>query len=180
MKVIRFILPLIVLSALLFVGYHMVELSRQQKKKIEKITHLPLFELKDMQGKLFTNANLKKGAPVVFLYFNSECEFCQTEIENIVTNIQKFDGVQLVFVSIEPIQKIIMFQTTHKLDIYDNTIFLSDYRNIFSEIFDVNIFPSSLVYNKNGMLLSRNNGAVKANYLLKILKNNKIRNRSTD
>lgn len=171
-KVIRLFLPLIILFALMYMGYHMVELSQQRKSRTEKIKHIPPFELKNAQGKLFTNSNLKQGVPVVFFYFNSECDFCQAEIHDIVTNIKKFEGIQLVFVSFEPIQKIIMFQATHKLDIYDNVIFLSDYRNTFSETFGVKTLPSSLVYNKNGVLVSRNNGAVKVNYLLKALKDN--------
>ena len=63
-----------------------------------------------------------------------------------------------------------MFQTTYKLDIYDNVVFLSDYKNTFSETFGVKTLPSSLVYDKNRKLLSRNNGAVKVDYLLKALK----------
>lgn len=171
-KYIKYLLPLIVIIALFCAGYSLVKFSRQQKSKTEKITHIPPFELKNMQGKLFININLKQDVPVVFFYFNSECDFCQAEIQDIVTNIKKFDGIQLVFVSFEPIQKIIMFQATHKLDIYDNVIFLSDYKNTFSETFGVKTLPSSLVYNKNGMLVSRNNGAVKVNYLLKALKSN--------
>ena len=171
-KNIKIFLPLIVLFILMYTGYCMIKLSRQQKNKTERITHIPPFELKNIQGELFTNAELKEGVPVMFFYFNSECDFCQAEIKDIVTNIKKFEGIQLVFVSFEPIQKIITFQATHKLDIYDNVVFLSDYRNTFSETFDVKTLPSSLVYNENGILVSRNNGAVKVNYLLKALKNN--------
>lgn len=72
--------------------------------------------------------------------------------------------------SFEPIPKIIMFLATYKLDIYDNVVFLNDYKNNFSATFDVKTLPSSLVYNKDGRLLSRNNGAVKVDYLLKSLK----------
>jgi len=171
-KVFRLFLPLIVLFALLYTGYHMVELSQQRKSRAQKIKYIPPFELKNEQGKLFTNADLKEGVPVVFFYFNSECDFCQAEIQDVVTNIKKFDGIQLIFVSFEPIQKIIMFQATNRLNIFNNVIFLSDYRNTFSETFGVKTLPSSLVYNKNGMLVSRNNGAVKMNYLIKVLNNN--------
>jgi peroxiredoxin len=169
-KHIRIIIPIIVTLALFFTGYKMVELSRQKKNLAEKIAHVPSFELKSTLGENFTNKNLEKNVPVVFFYFNSDCDFCQAEIHDIVGNIKKFEGIQLLFVSFEPIQKIIMFQATYKLDIYDNIVFLCDYKNTFSETFGVKTLPSSLVYDKNGKLVSRNNGAVKVDYLLKALK----------
>lgn len=169
-KYIRIVIPIIVIIALFYTGFRMVELSRQKKKQIQKTAHIPSFELKSTLGENFTNKNLKGSVPVVFFYFNSECEFCQAEIQDIVQNIKKFEGIQLLFVSFEPIQKIIMFQATYKLDIYDNIVFLCDYKNTFSITFGVKTLPSSLVYDKTGKLLSRNNGAVKVDYLLKALK----------
>lgn len=169
-KYIRIVIPIIVIIALFYAGYRMFDLSRQKKNQAEKIVHIPSFELKSTLGETFTNKNLKVAVPVVFFYFNSDCEFCQAEIQDIVQNIKKFEGIQLLFVSFEPVQKIIMFQATYKLDIYDNIVFLSDYKKTFSEIFGVKTLPSSLVYDKNGKLVSRNNGAVKVDYLLKALK----------
>lgn len=172
-KYIRIFIPIIVILALVYTGYKMVELSRHKKIQNEKIAHIPVFELKSTLGENYTNRNLKESVPVVFLYFNTDCEFCQAEIEDIVQNIKKFEGIQLLFVSFEPIQKIITFQATKKLDIYNNVVFLSDYKNTFSETFGVKKIPSSLVYDKTGKLVSRNNGAVKVDYLLKALKANK-------
>lgn len=172
-KHIRIIIPIFVTLALFFTGYKMVELSRHKKNLAEKTAHIPSFQLKSTLNQDFTNKNLKKNVPVVFFYFNSDCEFCQAEIQDIVQNIKKFEGIQLLFVSFEPVLKIIMFQATNKLDIYDNVVFLSDYKKTFSEIFGVKTLPSSLVYDKNGKLVSRNNGAVKVDYLLKAMKTTK-------
>jgi len=169
-KYIRIIIPLIVFVTLFYTGYRMFEQSKFKKKQTEKLEHIPVFKLKSTSGKYFTNKDIKGSVPVVFFYFNSECDFCLIEIQEIVKNIKRFNSIQLIFVSFEPIQKIIMFQATCKLDGYNNIAFLSDYKNIFSETFGVKTLPSSLVYNKYGKLVSRNNGAVKVNYLLKALK----------
>jgi len=169
----RIVAPIIVIIALFYTGYKIVELSRHKKNQAEKIVHIPSFELKSTLGEDFTNKNLKKNVPVVFFYFNSECDFCQVEIQDVVRNMKKFEGIQLIFVSFEPVQKIIMFQATYKLDIYNNVVFLSDCKNTFSEIFGVKALPSSLVYDKNGKFVNRNNGAVKVDYLLKMLKTTK-------
>ena len=169
-KYLRIVIPIIIISVLVYAGYRMLEVSRQKKNLTEKIAHIPSFELKSTLGEIFTNTNLKVNVPVVFFYFNSDCEFCQAEIQDVVRNIKKFEGIQLLFVSIESIPKIILFQTTYKLDIFDNVIFLCDYKNTFSETFGVKTLPSSLVYDKNAKLVCRNNGAVKVDYILKLLK----------
>lgn len=167
---VKIALPILIVLILIFSGFKILSFLQQKKLRDERIAYIPLFMLKTTQKEHFTNTNLKKGLPVVFFYFNSECDFCQVEIQDIEKNIRKFNGIQLIFVSFEPVQKIIMFQATYKLDIYDNVIFLSDYKNTFSETFGVKTLPSSLVYDKNGKLVSRNKGAVKVDYLLKALK----------
>lgn len=168
-KYIRIILPLIAIVVISYSGFRMVEIYRKKKNQNEKIAYIPPFELKSTTGEKFTKANLKKGEPVVFFYFNSECEFCQDETQDIVNNINKFKGIRLIFVSSESIPKIIMFQLNYRLNQYDNIIFLCDFKNTFSKIFGITTFPGSLVYNHNGKLVSRNNGAIKVNYLLKAL-----------
>lgn len=156
----------------MYSGYKMTELSKNKKTQAMRVAYIPPFELKTTFGETFTNKDLKASLPVVFFYFNSECDFCQVEIQDVLQNIKKFENIQLVFVSFESIQNIILFQVTYKLDIYDNVIFLSDYKNNFSETFGVKGLPSSLVYNKNGKLVSKNNGAVSVDYLLKSLNRN--------
>ncbi|MBV5280860.1 MAG: TlpA family protein disulfide reductase [Paludibacter sp.] len=169
-NVIKISLPIIIILVLILSGYKVLSFLQQKKIRDDRIAYLPSFIFETTQGQSYTNSSLKKKLPVVFIYFNSECDFCQFETQDIERNIRKLKGVQLIFVSFEPIQKIIMFQKIHKLDIYDNVIFLSDYKNIFSETFGVETLPSSLVYDKNGKLVSRNNGAVKVDYLLKAVK----------
>ena len=169
-KLLKYFIPALVVIILGYLGYCMITLSKQQQIRSEKIANIPEFTLKDMTGQLFSNSKLKKGIPTVFFYFNTECEFCQAEVNDIVQNIQKFKDIQLVFVSFEPIQKIIVFQITYKLDIYNNIVFLNDYNNTFYDTFGIKNIPSSIVYDKDGKLLSRNNGAVKVDYLLKVLK----------
>lgn len=169
-KVLKYLLPVIFIAILCYLGIRMINIKQQQQIRNKNIEHIPLFTLKEMSGKIFTNENLKKNIPVIFFYFNTECDFCQAEIEDVSKNIQKFKGVQLLFVSFEDIQEIKEFQTGHKLDVYDNVVFLCDYKNSFYDMFGIDHLPSSIVYDKHGNLLSRNNAAVKVDYILKVLK----------
>jgi peroxiredoxin len=166
-KYVKVCIPIVIIIGLIYIGFLMVGIYNHKRYQAEKIMHIPAFEFKSTMGGMFTNTNLRKDMPTVFLYFNTECDFCQAEIQDIVSNIQKFNNIQLLFVSVEPVAKIIPFQISYKLEIYDNIVFLSDYRNTFSNIFDVTNTPSSLVYDKNGILVFKNNGAIKVDYMLK-------------
>ena len=167
---IKIIFPIIILILIAYSGYRIIQISQNKKIREEKIAHIPSFELKTMQGEVFTNANLKQNMPTVFLYFNSDCDFCQAETEEIASNIKKLDGIQIIFVSNESIPQISAFQQKYKLDGYDNVLFLCDYNYKFIELLQLKTIPSSFIYSKDGFLLSKNSGSIKVDYLLKSIK----------
>jgi peroxiredoxin len=168
-KLVKIFLPAILLMGLVYAGYRMIKISEDKKVQSQRIARIPAFRLKTLHGADFTNTDLAQDKPVVFLYFNSDCDFCQAETEEIIRNIAKFDRTQLIYVSFEPADKIALFQKKYHLDKYDNVTFLKDSKYEFSKLFGVSTLPSSLVYGKDGTLLCRNNGVVKVDYLLKAI-----------
>ena len=50
-----------------------------------------------LKEELFSNKNLKPNQSTIFIYFNSECDFCQHEAQTISNHIDKFNAVQFVF-----------------------------------------------------------------------------------
>jgi len=167
---IKILLPAIVIIAVSYLGYRMVQISQNKKIREEKIATMPAFELKTMQGNIFTKNDLKQSVPILFLYFNSDCEFCQEETAEIVSNMKNMEGIQIIFVSNEPIQQIVEFQRKYKLDGYDNVLFLCDDSNKFAQLLGLKTIPSSFIYSKEGVLLGKNNGPIKVDYLLKYIK----------
>lgn len=164
---IKIALPIIVILIISFLGYCMVQILQSKKMRDEKVIHIPEFELKTLQGEIFANSDLKQNIPTMLLYFNSDCEFCQTETEEIVSNMKKLEDIQIIFVSNESISEISAFQQKYKLDKYDNIMFLCDSDDKFSKLLELKTIPSSFIYSSEGILLSKNNGPIKANYLLK-------------
>jgi hypothetical protein len=55
---------------------------------------------------------------VVFVYFNSECEFCQWEIAEIEKNMEFFQNCQLLLASFEPRDSALKFLDRHNLSKY--------------------------------------------------------------
>ena len=128
---------------------------------------IPKFSYKTIEGKRFSNQDLKNNTTTVFIYFNSECEHCQSEAKQISDNIKKFVNVQLVFISFEEPKKIMGFAIKYKLIEYDNITFLCDKQVSFATTFDVNSLPTVIIYDKNKKLLEKIKGEVKIENIFK-------------
>lgn len=169
-KYLKIILPILILGAIGFMGYKVITKINHKKEIAENIKTIPAFSYKTINSKPFSNIDLKENTPIVFLYFNSECEHCQSEAEQIRDNIQKFVSVQLIFISFEEAKKIMAFATKYKLIEYDNVTFLCDSKVSFSTTFDVNSLPTVVIYDKNKKLIAKIKGEVKVENILKKLK----------
>lgn len=162
----------IVLVILAFLGYMAYAINRKLLEKEalrERISTIPSFRFERLEDGFFTENDLAENKSLVFLYFNSTCDFCRLEAKAIQGRIEEFDAVQLVFVSIEEKVDIKNFAEEH--DLYENTnvVFLQDSRMEFSRIFGVNSVPATFFYNKNGKLVNQFNGAVRADSMLEAL-----------
>jgi len=167
---IKILFPIIIVIDVSYFGYRIAQISHIKKIRKEKIAQIPAFKLKTLQGNFFTNEDLKQNVPIVFLYFNSNCDFCQEETEEIVSNIKKLDNIQIIFISNEPIPQIMAFQQKNKLDNYNNVSILHDFDYKFAELFGLKTVPTSFIYNKNGVFLNKNDGPSTVDYLLEIIK----------
>jgi len=164
------IVAILVLSLLAFMGYKVISKINHKKEVAENIKTIPAFSYKTTKGEVFSNKDLKNDTPTLFLYFNSECEHCQSEAEQIRDNVEKFANVQLIFISFEVPKKIEYFSTKYKLNHYDNINFLCDSKVSFSITFDVKSLPTIVIYDKNKKLLEKIKGQVKVETILKKIK----------
>ncbi|WP_369752766.1 TlpA family protein disulfide reductase [Flavobacterium sp. WC2409] len=169
-KVLKISIPILILVLITFMGYKVITKITHKREVAEHIKTIPPFSYPSIYGKLFTNKDLKDNTPTLFIYFNSECEHCQSEASQIQENITNFKNFQLVFVSFEEKNKIIAFAKKYKLDSYDNITFLLDKQVTFSTTFDVNSLPTIILYNKNRDLIEKIKGQTKVETILKKLK----------
>lgn len=165
-KYLKIIIPLLVIGLLVFMGYKMITKIKHRALVAEQIKAIPAFSYQTIKGKQFTDKYLKLDIPTAFLYFNTECEHCQSEASQIEKNIAKFKNVQLVFVSFEKPEKIKAFAHKYKLLGYDTITFLCDSKVSFATTFDVNSLPSILLYDKNRQLIEKIRGQIKVDKLL--------------
>ena len=166
-KYLKIIIPILILGSIAFMGYKVISKINHKKEVAEHIKTIPEFSYKTVDGKVFSNTDLKENIPTIFLYFNSECEHCQSEAEQIRDNIKKFANVQLIFISFEEPKTITAFATKYKLIGYDKITFLCDSKVSFATTFDVNSLPTVVIYDQNNRLVEKIKGEVKIENILK-------------
>jgi len=142
----------------------------QYKNQVAKtLQTIPKFSFKTLENEEFTNTNLKSNTATVFIYFNSECDFCQHEAQSISEHLEQFKEIQLLFVSTEDIETIKAFAKTYNLLTQQNITFLHDSTYTFSNRFDANAIPYILIYNKSQELVKKHKGQLNPDAILKLI-----------
>ncbi|BDB54877.1 hypothetical protein GENT5_11820 [Flavobacterium ammoniigenes] len=168
-KHLKIIIPFLFVGLFGSLIFQITSKIKHKKEVAENIKTIPNFDFQNVNGGRFTNENLIKNAPTLFVYFDSECEFCNEEAEMIKQNIDKFSTFQLIFVSIENPDKIKDFAINHKLINYDKINFLSDTKISFAPTFDVKSLPCLVLYDKDQHLIEKIKGQIKPEVLIKKL-----------
>jgi peroxiredoxin len=168
-KYLKIIIPLIFISVIGYFGFEIYTKIQHKKEVAENIKTLPKFEYQNSNGGVFTNENLEKDIPTLFIYFNTECEFCNEETKMIKENIEKFADFQLVFISFEKLEIIKGFASKFHLNNYSNVHFLADTKITFATTFDVKSLPCLVLYDKNQRLIEKIKGQTKTETLIKKL-----------
>lgn len=170
-KILKIVIPILIISLLAFMGYKVVSKINHKKQVAENIKKMPAFSYLTLENKIFTNENLEEGKPTLFIYFNSECDFCNHEAEMVKENIEQLKEIEVVFISYEPIEKIRPFATKFKLLHHDNIYFLSDSKITFASTFDVKSMPCLVLYDKGKNLIEKIKGQVKIETVLEKFRN---------
>src|SRR5690349_13846768 len=94
------ILTLVLCAIAWMVGVSVQKLETNKSIK-EKITYLPELRLFDFDS-VSLNHSILEGKSIAVIYFNSECEHCSYEAQNIKETYDKFpDETLIVFMSSE-------------------------------------------------------------------------------
>lgn len=166
---IKMILSLLFISAFLFLGYSVINKIVYKNEVKKNIKTIPEFSYQNIKEGIFTNQNLKAETPTIFIYFNTECEYCNEEAQMIHENLKTFENVQIIFISFENIKQIKNFAQNHQLINHDNVHFLHDSKNTFASTFDINSLPCLLLYDKKQNLIEKVKGQTKPEILIKKL-----------
>lgn len=157
------------LTVIGFIGYKVATKISNKKEISERIKTIPNFTFHTLDGMEFTRNNLGNKT-IIFIYINSECDYCQSEAIKIQKRLPDFEDAQLIFVSFETAEDIQKFAKDYKLDNQENILFLEDRKGKFSEVFDVSSIPYIVIYDKDKNFLKKFKGATKIDKILEVLK----------
>lgn len=102
----------------------------------------------------FTKDDLSKKSPVMLMIFNPACEHCQHETEEIIKNIDRFKGKQIVMATMMPFDSMMRFREKYKLTKFKNIIVAQDTHYFLPEFFMIRQIPFLAFYNKKKELIS--------------------------
>ncbi|MEA1787164.1 thioredoxin-like domain-containing protein [Arenibacter sp. GZD96] len=149
-----------------FLGFQFYITLQKKAKQNDQMTHLPEFSLMDTMGKVRTKANIVQNRWTVFVFFNSECHYCQEEAQQLKSQKDKIDKTQFVWVSSEPYKTITNFQNLYGLGDHPNITFLQDYNAEFTKLCNIKSTPHFLVYDTKGKIVISHKGAWRIDKLL--------------
>ena len=126
----------------------------------KRFPYIPQFTIyKAPDSTQFTRSNLKKK-PTVFIIFSPDCDHCQRETKDLLSNFDKFKKSQIVMVTYLPYEEMMQFYKDYKIANYPQIIMGRDAKFFFPIFFNVHNFPSIIVYNKEGKLKDSFEGTV--------------------
>lgn len=100
----------------------------------------------------FYSHQLKKNMTTVMIWFNPDCEHCQTETKGITDSMSLFRSVQFVFATYAPLHEIKKFYTDYGLNRFDNIIMGRDEKYFLPTFYKFRYTPFVAVYSKEGGL----------------------------
>ena len=170
LKYIRILVLVVILSV---VGYLVFCITQTTQKKAiisQTIQKLPAFSFRDLNDKDFTEKDLSSTyTSILVIYFNTTCDHCQYEAQEIYKNKEKFSKTQILFVSDEPTKDLQAFQTKYKLAELPNLSVLEDKNKVFGKSFGVTSIPSIFIYDADKNLKKHLQGSIKIELILKTL-----------
>lgn len=146
----KILLIVSIVFILLFGGLRLLIYKFEPTKEIElrlKAASLPDLDLTLVDGTTFV---LPPGEPIVLIYFNSECDHCQRQINALKSNLAMFEGISVVLMSAQPYEEVVAFAST--LGTLQNIRVVQCKPEEIAEKFGVLSLPQIFVYDAKGAL----------------------------
>jgi protein-disulfide isomerase len=106
---------------------------------------------------------------ILFLFFDPECEGCKEEFEQLKIYRDSLLDCQIIFVTTQTKTITTVFLQQIDFHMQENMLILRDTNADLAQKMDVNIVPSTLIYDINRKLINRYVGQVNMEILTKYM-----------
>lgn len=162
MKLNIWFIPIVFLSACHF---------RSDQQYLAKISRLPAFQIISIDSCHFIDTkSLQSGAPMIFLYFDPDCEHCQKETKTIISHKEYLQGVRIFLVTNADEMSVKTFCKELRPDTVANVMVGKDYQYSFYRSFLPSTVPFMAIYNKRKKLAKLYIGETNINSVIEATK----------
>lgn len=132
-------------------------------------SEIPDLNLERIDGRTFTKENLQENVPLVLLYVDVTCNDCNGMMKAILDREADFKNTQILVVSPQSLTAMRSFYNVHELRKYPFITPLIDRIRDFDKRIKAQTFPTTIVYNRNGRIVKRFDGAAPIEEIVKAL-----------
>jgi thiol-disulfide isomerase/thioredoxin len=167
-KKFRYVVAVCNVLIICFIWYVSYIQISKKKNLYEKIIELPKVELFPLSGNVVYLNEFNFDERILFMYFNSGCDLCQFELEELEKHMPEFENTMILLVSSEP------FNSLRKLENqflnYSNVeIFQCPFDSV-QKYFGKVYLPTTFIYGIDGKLLKRFNGPTRIDEMIIVLR----------
>ena len=155
------------LASLVFVKF--VKQLNIKNRIVEQMVSIPQFEFLTLDSTLFTNDSLYPWETVIFIHFNTNCDYCIYETEQLVLFAEQIKSARVLLISEEDLCQIKKFREELNLERFPFIELLKDPGNLYYNYFGTAMMPSIILYSKKGFLIKEFKGETKIETLLKYI-----------
>ena len=94
--VVKKVIIVVVVLFLFVMGVQVLKKLQHKEQVQQALAILPEFSFCTLEGGSFTNAQLPQNNKIVFIYFNTECEYCFYETKDISEQLERFKATTLL------------------------------------------------------------------------------------
>jgi len=165
------IVIIVVVGCLWYMSYNKIA---QKKAAQEQISQIPDFEFGTLAGDTISLNYLDSEENTVIIYFNTHCDFCQFELEELEKRISDFEKTHFLLVSAEPMDILKSYAAQHSFNSLSNVdICRCSYQKL-NQWFGKLPAPSIFIYDPEGQLIKHFKEAVKIDDILSTLENHML------
>ena len=95
------------------------------------------------------SADIPDDRPFVLFFFSTTCPYSMAQTQEIKQNINLYNGIDIYFLSLDPLKDINEYVKTYNLIKYKNIHVGQDYTSAFIKYFKGKGFPFLAIYGKN-------------------------------
>ena len=144
--------------------------SNPAKATYLRFPTIPPFTLLKIDSASLTKNDLSKHKKTLLMYFSPECDHCKHQTKDMLSNIDKFQDVQIVMATYQPFEEMLAFYKDYQIASYPNIRMGRDTKYFFPPFFKMGSLPFLALYNDKGKLLTTFEGTTPVSKLIDAFK----------